>query len=177
MEDMPSLQMTSVKGSKTTSDTYTHRESIYLEDGTYISTEHCDSVYMDEPVEVMIAKENSDQHLVFGWANVSVEADGNVPLDWQGDITAPQVLEKAAYKYVLKNKGTGEMHQGEQVGFLVESVMFTKQKMASMGIPEGTVPEGWWIGFYIPDDEVVAKIKNGEYKMFSIQGKAKKLTL
>jgi hypothetical protein len=118
---------------------------------------------------------NDDQHLVFGWANVSIDADGDIPLDWQGDITSPQVLEKAAYKFVLKNKGTGEMHKGESVGYLIESVMMTKQKMEAMGIPEGVVPEGWWTGFYVPDDEVVAKIKDGTYKMFSIQGKAKKL--
>jgi hypothetical protein len=150
-------------------------ESVYLEDGTYISHTIEESVYIDEPLNVDIAKLNDDQHLVFGWANISVEADGSVPLDWQGDITAPQVLEKAAYQYVLKNKGTGEMHQGDTVGHLVESVMFTKQKCAAMGIPEGTVPDGWWIGFYVPEDEVVAKIKDGTYNMFSIQGKAKKL--
>jgi hypothetical protein len=134
-------------------------------------------VYIDEPFEVDIAKMDEEQHLVFGWANVSIDENGDVPLDWQGDITSPQVLEKAAYKYVLKNKGTGEMHQGESVGYLVESVMMTKQKMASMGIPEGVVPEGWWVGFFVPDDDVVAKIKDGSYKMFSIQGKAKKLKL
>lgn len=150
-------------------------ESVYLEDGTYISYTTEESIYIDEPLNVDIAKMNDDQHLVFGWANISINSDGSVPLDWQGDITAPQVLEKAAYQYVLKNKGTGEMHQGETVGHLVESVMFTKQKRESMGIPEGTVPDGWWIGFYVPDDEVVAKIKNGTYNMFSIQGKAKKI--
>ena len=136
------------------------------------------SVYKDEvQFEVDISKMNDEQHLVFGWANVSINADGSVPLDWQGDITSPEVLEKAAYQYVLKYRTTGEMHQGEAVGYLVESCMFTKQKMQAMGIPEGILPEGWWVGFYIPDDDVVEKIKSGEYKMFSIQGKAKRLKL
>ena len=163
---------------KTTSrDVYEH-ESIYLDDGTSITVSRSESVYISEPIiEIDIFKANSDQHLVFGWANVSINEDGDVPLDWQGDITAPEVLEKAAYNFVLKHRTTGEMHQGEAVGHMVESVMFTKQKMESMGIPEGVVPEGWWIGFYVPDDEVVAKIKSGEYKMFSIQGKAKKVKL
>lgn len=152
-------------------------ETYHLGNGAYIRTESSESVYIDEPIEmeVDIYKSNSDEHLVFGWANVSVTEDGDVPLDWQGDITAPAVLEKAAYNFVLKHRTTGEMHQGDVVGHMVESVMFTKQKMASMGIPEGIVPEGWWIGFYVPDDEIVAKVKSGEYKMFSIQGKAKKL--
>lgn len=149
--------------------------SVYLDDGTYIST--CESVYIEEPIEIDVFKAKSDEHLVFGWANISIDENGNVPLDWDGDITSPEVLEKAAYNFVLKHRTTGEMHQGESVGYMVESVMFTKQKMESMGIPEGVVPEGWWIGFYVPDDEVVAKIKSGDYKMFSIQGKAKKLKL
>lgn len=173
------LQSTDVvevyKAYRSTSSYTSNRESVYLDDGTSITFETTESIYIDEPVDVMIAKMNDDQHLVFGWANVSITEDGDIPLDWQGDVTAPQVLEKAAYQYVLKNKGTGEMHQGDTVGYLVESVMMTKQKMAAMGIPEGVVPEGWWIGFYVPDDEVVAKIKNGTYKMFSIQGKAKRL--
>ena len=136
------------------------------------------SVYKDEvSFEVDISKMNDDQHLVFGWANVSINADGSIPLDWQGDITSPEVLEKAAYQYVLKYRTTGEMHKGEAVGYLIESCMFTKQKMQAMGIPEGVLPEGWWVGFYIPDDDVVDKIKSGQYKMFSIQGKARRIKL
>lgn len=163
---------------KTTSmDTHTS-ESIYLEDGTTISTTKSESVYIEEPIiEVDVFKSDSEEHLVFGWANVSVNENGDIPMDWQGDITSPEVLEKAAYNFVLKHRTTGEMHQGESVGHMVESVMFTKQKMESMGIPENIVPEGWWIGFYVPDETIVAKIKTGEYKMFSIQGKAKKVKL
>lgn len=165
-------------GYKSTSYSVYKDESYYLDDGTTISHHTSESIYIDEPfIEVDIFKANSEEHLVFGWANVSIDEDGNVPLDWQGDITSPEVLEKAAYNFVLKHRTTGEMHQGDSVGYMVESVMFTKQKMQAMGIPEGVVPEGWWIGFYVPDDEVVAKIKSGEYKMFSIQGKAKKVKL
>ena len=134
-------------------------------------------IYKEDIIEMEITKAAIDNHMVFGWANVSINADGTIPLDWQGDITSPQVLEKAAYNFVLKYRATGEMHEGEAKGYLVESVMFTKQKMLAIGIPEGTIPEGWWLGFYIPDDEVCAKIKSGQYKMFSIQGKARKLKL
>lgn len=155
-----------------------HRQSTesreYLEDGTTVVTRSTDSIYIETPI---LKNKSDEEKLVFGWANISVEADGTVPLDWQGDITAPAVLEKAAYNFVLKHRTTGEMHQGGVVGHLVESVMFTKQKQESMGIPEGVMPEGWWVGFYVPDEEVVAKIKSGEYKMFSIQGKAKRLSI
>jgi hypothetical protein len=54
---------------------------------------------------------------------------------------------------------------------MVESVVFTKEKMAAMGIPEGIVPEGWWIGYYIEEDTTWQKVKSGEYSMFSIGGR------
>lgn len=140
----------------------------------YLNNE--DSVYLpEESVEFDVEKMMADQHLVFGWANVSLTEDGGIPFDWHGDVIAPRILEKAAYNFVLKYREMGEMHVGEATGMLVESVMFTKDKMASMGIPEGVVPQGWWVGFYIPDEEVCNKIKSGEYKMFSIHGKLKRL--
>ena len=46
----------------------------------------------------------------------------------------------------------------------------TKDKQAAMGIPEGTVPEGWFITVQLYDNEVINKVKNGEFRMFSIQG-------
>lgn len=119
-----------------------------------------------------IAKTAQDQQLVFGWANVAIDETGQFPLDWDGDFTTPEELEKAAYEFVLKYRVTGENHEGEAKGQLVESVMFTKEKQASMGIPEGVLPEGWWVGFHIPDAEVFKKIKSGEYSMFSVEGSA-----
>lgn len=124
--------------------------------------------------DVFISNVDGSNNFVFGWANVSVDADGDIPFDWQGDSIPIDVLEKTAYNYVLKNEGVGEMHQGGSVGHLVESIMFTKEKIASLGVPEGIIPEGWWVGFYIPDREVMEKVKSGTYKMFSIQGKAKR---
>ena len=44
-----------------------------------------------------------------------------------------------------------------------------------MGIPSGTLPEGWWIGFYVDDDAAWEKIKDGTYKMFSIEGTARRV--
>jgi hypothetical protein len=143
------------------------KESVYKDD----DEDEKSSVYK----EVIVEKVDNDSHLVFGWANISIQADGSIPLDWQGDITAPKVLEKAAYNFVLKYRATGEQHVGGVKGYLVESVMFTTEKMVAMGIPDGVVPQGWWVGFYIPDDEICEKVKSGEYRMFSIQGRAKKL--
>ncbi|MNU34900.1 hypothetical protein D3C71_234870 [compost metagenome] len=125
--------------------------------------------------ELTIHTVDENNHLVFGWANISVNKDDTIPIDWSNDMIPPKVLEKAAYNFVLKHRATGEMHEGGVVGHLIESIMFTKDKQMAIGIPEGIVPEGWWVGFYIPDDDVCAKIRSGEYKMFSIQGRYKKL--
>lgn len=122
--------------------------------------------------------EEVEQQLVFGWANVTLQEDGTTPFDWQGDIIATDVLEAAAYNYVLQHGLANQQHEwGTECGWLVESMMFTKDKMLALGIPEGTVPEGWFVGFYIPDPDVYKKVKNGEYNMFSIEGTAMRIPL
>ncbi|MNB67106.1 hypothetical protein D3C75_135890 [compost metagenome] len=130
---------------------------------------------VDSGDEFKIAKSIKEKQMVFGWANVAKDKDGNFPIDWDGDVTLPEQLENAAYSFVLKHRTTGEMHEGEAKGDLVESVMFTKEKMDAMGIPHGIVPEGWWVGFHIPDSDVFAKVKSGEYGMWSVQGKGKRV--
>lgn len=67
------------------------------------------------------------------------------------------------------------MHERGGIGVLIESIMFTKEKVRAMGIPEGTVPEGWWVGFHVTDPEVWEKVKNGTYSMFSIEGEAQRI--
>ena len=121
-----------------------------------------------------IHKADEDKHLAFGWAHVAIREDGEQIQDLQGDVIDPEVLENAAYRFVLMYREGGEMHERGDCAVLVESVMFTKEKMLAMGIPEGTVPEGWWIGFFVTDEEVWQKVKSGEYPMFSIEGEAAK---
>src|SRR5690606_37299305 len=110
-----------------------------------------------------------------GWASVAKNADGSLQLGWDGDIITAEALEKAAIDFMLKYRERSEMHKGEPIGTIVESIVFTEQKMKSMGIAEGTIPEGWFITVKIHDDEVFKKVVDGKYKMFSIQGKARRL--
>ena len=119
-----------------------------------------------------IHKSDDDETLAFGWANVAITTDGEQVTDLQEDIVDPETLEKAAYNFVELYREGGEMHERGGCGVLVESVIFTKEKMAAMGIPEGIVPEGWWIGFRVTDPDVWDKVKSGEYPMFSIEGEA-----
>lgn len=121
-----------------------------------------------------IAKADEDKRLVFGWALVSATSDGEQIIDHQGDIVDQDELEEGAYEYVLNFRDAGEEHIGtlRKKARMVESVVFTEEKLQAMGIPAGTVPYGWWIGFYVDDDDTWEKIKSGHYKMFSIEGKA-----
>jgi hypothetical protein len=76
---------------------------------------------------------------------------------------------------MLDYRGSGEMHKGVSKGTVVESLVLTKEKQQAIGIPEGCVPEGWFITVKVHDKEVFEKVKNGTYRMFSIQGTAKRV--
>ncbi len=122
-----------------------------------------------------IMKSDDDKMLAFGWANVSMRVDGELIEDWQGDIIEPEELENAAYEYVRLYGDGGEMHKRGGVAILIESVVFTGEKMQAMGIPAGTLPIGWWIGFKVTDEDVWKKVKDGTYPMFSIEGEAERV--
>lgn len=137
-------------------------------------------VPQDKPEEVIkgrfqIMKSDDEKMLAFGWASVSIRIDGEVIEDWQNDILEPEELEKAAYDYVLLYREGGEMHERGGAAVLIESVVFTEEKMQAMGIPAGTLPVGWWIGFKVTDSDVWEKVKDGTYPMFSIEGEAERV--
>ena len=120
-----------------------------------------------------IQKSDDDKRLAFGWANVAQYTNGIAVVDSQADIIEPQELERAAYNFVRFYRDGGEMHERGGCAELIESMVFTPEKTNVLGIPEGTLPAvGWWIGFYVTDDEVWEKVKSGEYSMFSIEGEA-----
>lgn len=120
-----------------------------------------------------IAKTDDEKRLIFGWASVSADLSGKMIEDLQGDMLGIDELEHAAYEYVLGFRDAGEKHDPalRKKGRLIESVVFTPEKVKAMGIT-GPVKEAWWVGFYIDDDQAWEKVKSGEYQMFSIEGKA-----
>ena len=122
-----------------------------------------------------IMKSDDEKMLAFGWASVSMRVDGRLIEDWQKDIVEPEELENAAYEYVLLYREGGEMHERGGAAVLIESVVFTEEKMLAMGIPAGTLPIGWWIGFKVTDHDVWEKVKDGTYPMFSIEGEAERV--
>ena len=95
-----------------------------------------------QPHRLTVVKSDGDKHQVFGWANVSVRVGGEQILDWQQDMVDMDELEQAAYGYVAQFGTAGEMHGRSGVGHVIERVVFTKQKAAALGIPEGILPQG-----------------------------------
>lgn len=134
-----------------------------------------------------IAKVDTDRHLVFGWASVAVAKDGNVVTDLHNDQIDADTLEDTAYIFNLEfgTEGLNDMHVGKSVGRLIESFVVTDEKIEKLaGDPadpdyadnltslQKALPRGWWTGFYVEDDETFAKVKNGDRRMFSIEGMA-----
>ena len=119
-----------------------------------------------------VAKADPDQRLIFGWASV-VEQDGQLVIDKQGDIILPEDLEKAAYDFVLYARKHGEMHDRIGTGQLVESMVFTREKQAALGVDLKKV--GWWVGFKVNDDKTWAAHKRGELPEFSIGGSGRRV--
>lgn len=132
-----------------------------------------------------IAKIDEAECLVFGFANVSISKGDTLLVDTQGDQIAPKELEKAAYEYVLTAREADEMHKGDAVGHLVESMMFTDEKLKALATDPSTgsvdqegysvlkrlIPPRWWVGYQLTPS-AFAKVKDGTYKMFSIAGSA-----
>ena len=129
------------------------------------------NVVKNEAAMGVITKIDEDKRLVFGWASIIKDTEGKVLLDRQNDfIDSEDELEKSAYTYVLHSRDGGEMHVRKGVSTMVESVVLTKEKQESLGIPAGTVPIGWWIGFRVNDDRVWDEVKKGGYAGFSVHG-------
>lgn len=120
-----------------------------------------------------IAGTNNEKRLAFGWSVISRDCNGNVVWDLQNDSIDPEDLEELSYKYVRFYRDSGELHNGSSSkAVLIESVVTTLEKQRVWGIPSGVMPIGWWTGFYVMDDAVWEKVKNGEYSAFSIEGSA-----
>lgn len=116
-----------------------------------------------------VVKADDDQQVVYGWASI-VEVNGSPVIDSEGDVISIEDLERAALDYVEQSRVASINHTGLNVGTLIESIVFTKEKQASLGIDLGKV--GWWVGFKIQDKGIWARVKSGELKSFSIGGRA-----
>lgn len=119
-------------------------------------------------------KFDDEKRQAFGWASV-VKVNGQPVVDRQGDYIDMADLEDAAYQYVHKSRVGGDMHKrnGEaahKVSDMIESMVFTDEKVAKMGLPDD-FPRGWWVGYKIHDEDTWSEVRKGGRTGFSIHGK------
>ena len=134
----------------------------------------------DVTLPMVVTKMDIEQQKVMGWASVVMRA-GKLVIDKQGDVILPDDLEKAAHDFTLHCRIQGDMHkkgpngQPLQVGRLIESIVFTPEKL-SKGLsavdPEtGEQLFGWFVGFKVDDPRVWDAHKRGERPEFSMGGR------
>jgi hypothetical protein len=139
----------------------------------------------DFDYEGEITKLDEEQKIAFGWAYVCQDKDGKQVFDKSGEfISDPEELERAAYSFVLNSRRGRDFHgmvgkdditdeAGEPVATLVESIVFTKEKQEALGVPPGTLPTGWFVGFKVHQEDLWQSFRKGERRMFSVHGKGK----
>ncbi len=112
--------------------------------------------------EMPILKMDEERHLVYG---VVLEPEAE---DTQGDMVAPEEIEKAAHHYMEYHRVMKEQHQAENP--LISPV---ESYIAPEDFTLGgqTVKKGSWvIAAHVNDPQTWAAIKAGEYTGFSIGG-------
>ena len=119
-----------------------------------------------------ILAKREDVRVAYGWAMVAATAGGERIVDLQGDLIEPSELEKASVEFMLAYRDSGVMHKGAPIASVVASLVTTPELTKALGIPDGHVPVGWVVGVKIHDEAVWKRVKDGELRMFSIEGDA-----
>jgi len=123
---------------------------------------------------VQILKFDEEQRIIYGFASV-VTVNGKPLVDLHGDVISVKTLEKAATEFMLGTRKGLTMHSGEQTHTIIHSLPLTKEIMGALGISSDK--EGWVIGVKVHDDATWEKAKSGEFKGFSVGGRARKVAL
>lgn len=127
-----------------------------------------------------VVKVDGDKQRVFGWLYVCRRKDGTIVVDHSGEIIKIETLEEASYGYVPNSRKAGNMHGKDSngnvipIGFCIECVCFTPEKKSAMGVPEGILPDGMWIGLQVTHAPTWLEFKSGKLRMFSLGGRARR---
>lgn len=125
-------------------------------------------------VHVNFDKSDSEGRYVRGWASV-VSVDDAAVDDLQNDRIDIADLTKAAHDFIVNARVAKAMHQGTQVGEVVESVIVDDEFASVMKMAE--TRRGWWIGMQIHNEEIRKRVRSGEFRAFSIGGRAQRVPL
>lgn len=118
-----------------------------------------------------VIESDQPKDIVFGWASVAFRADGTQVIDHQGHMIDVDDLEDMAYNFALSRGTSGDMHTSAPFGEMIESMVFTPEKIEALGIDPGTIPYAWWVGFKLPPEQAKA-VRDGRRRMLSIEGSA-----
>jgi len=121
-------------------------------------------------MQANVVKANEEERIVYGWASI-VTMDGKPVIDKQGHIISGEEMEKMATSFMMSERTAKAMHTGESIGQIIHSFPLTAQIAKAIGME--TDVEGWFIGVKVHSDAVWQKIKNGDFKAFSIGGRGK----
>ena len=121
-----------------------------------------------------IFKVDEEKRLVYGFASV-IKEDGEYVVDSHGDVIEESELLEAAHTFMSDFRSGNVMHEGNKVGEVVESVVFTEDLQKALGIELNKV--GWLIAYKVDDTKVWKDVKGGKLSMFSIGGTAIKETM
>jgi len=129
---------------------------------------------IETAIRLELRKLNDEQRVATGWVSIVEDADGNQILDAEGHLVPVTELEKAVHDAFSESGGGGkggDLHEQKGVLDVVESFVFTAEKRDALGLGDG--PAGWAASFRVNDDDVWAKIKNGERPELSLLGDGK----
>ncbi|MCD6318092.1 hypothetical protein J7M02_03375 [Candidatus Aerophobetes bacterium] len=111
---------------------------------------------------ISIRKADEEKHIVYG---IALEPD---VVDAQGDIVSVEDIEKAAHDFLIASRKIDEMHTRiSDKCYPVESYLAPVDfEMGGQKVRKGS----WILGVKVNDEDIWKKIKNGEYRGFSITG-------
>lgn len=119
----------------------------------------------------VVSKADEERRIVYGWAYVTHDRAGNVVVDKSGDfVDTIEEIDKAAVQFMLDSRNTDAHHTNVKSGTVVESMVFTPEKVEKMGLPPGVLPSGWWIGTKV-DEPTWQAYKQGHLTAFSVHGR------
>lgn len=81
----------------------------------------------DDVTKSLVAKISDERRTATGWANVVVDARGEVVIDKQGDIIDVDDLRDAAHAYMANSRVVKVGHAGPKVGTTVEMLVITDE--------------------------------------------------